>query len=547
MSYDDKLITGARLNYFWQQLKNKFPSKSTTLAGYGITDAYTKEEVKQLVGSGSPTGSARGVTIDYHTATLQDVRNACSAYIAGIPVVVKYHDSVRGAMQMSVGMGTYIDNGFLLNVHVLINSTTALSGTLGHANGAIIRRAAEIPLGGNSTSSGIVIDYDTATLEEVKNACSAYVAGIPVVVKYRIGNGTLDIIYLSVDAGTYMSNGYVLTAHAIDGTKVLSGVLGHDDGVIIRQVEELSLGGGRVLDFDNATADDIMNAGRAYKSGTPVFINTSGGYYATVGYCFVGTNHCDLFGQVTGLSDGIPFTIALQLSCDNGEVTYRNTDIIPLGGSAVNPDYNENDETSKAYIQNRPFYEASQEITLEKTSESPAIRQDVNGNFADYKEYCRVSDKPIDKVDLIGAVLYGSFSHDGSDGSYNNELEETITEDDIVELNYEDAVGGFYTAGAYVVTNYQAINHHENIPFDSNGVYLIKTCSEGGFYGETTEYTKLSFTRTVIEKLDNKYLDLPNNEDFKALNDSMKALSEGIETALDAIITKQNSLIGGDS
>lgn len=81
MSYNDKLITGARLNYFWKNLKTIFAPKATTLVGYGITDAYTKEEIDdKKYAPKSTTLAGYGIT-DAYTKKEVDDNRICYEYI----------------------------------------------------------------------------------------------------------------------------------------------------------------------------------------------------------------------------------------------------------------------------------------------------------------------------------------------------------------------------------------------------------------------------------------------------------------------------------
>lgn len=200
------------------------------------------------------------------------------------------------------------------------------------------------------------------------------------------------------------------------------------------------------------------------------------------------------------------------------------------------PNYDENDPNNPAYIENRPFYHSSDELTFDKTG------SDVKAEWADstpgyWKNYYRVSDEPITKDNVVGAVLYGTFSHSGSGGSYTRNIEESILDSDITECS-----GGFSAKGLFVVYDYEACATATRIQFTSNGVYLITAYSEGGDGGNTSEYTKIVFTNYEIQKLDNMYLDLPSNEDFKALEKEVETamgIAKGAEHAesYDALAT----------
>lgn len=58
MANKKKYVDENGLLYFWQKIKMKYAEKSTTLSGYGITDAMTKEEVNNAINTavGNITG-----------------------------------------------------------------------------------------------------------------------------------------------------------------------------------------------------------------------------------------------------------------------------------------------------------------------------------------------------------------------------------------------------------------------------------------------------------------------------------------------------------
>ena len=112
-----------------------------------------------------------------------------------------------------------------------------------------------------------------------------------------------------------------------------------------------------------------------------------------------------------------------------------------------------------------------------------------------------------------------------------------ILEDDFgnikISFNHNTS-NGSGSASFCVITDHQKCNIGSDTPFPRNGVYFIHDSYLGA------RVNRLYRTDTAIHKLDNKYLDLANNE-------YLNGKFGDIESALDGIISMQDLLIGGES
>lgn len=214
----------------------------------------------------------------------------------------------------------------------------------------------------------------------------------------------------------------------------------------------------------------------------------------------------------------------------------------------VNSDYEENDASKKSYILNRPFYEGT-------TSYTP------DGNTVSVFDYVvealllnRFSDTPISKDNLAGisgsgkaSVIYGTAG--SYEGVIDSDVVFTITEEDVEnavgddsgicitlgleslkELPENDIMRGYM----YVVYDYETYASSTSIPFTSNGVYL-SYYRKDSLYGGTDSMTIEKIDVDVIKKLDNKFVDLPNNEDFVALEqkvETVESIAKGANQAV---------------
>lgn len=167
--------------------------------------------------------------------------------------------------------------------------------------------------------------------------------------------------------------------------------------------------------------------------------------------------------------------------------------------------YEENDPESPAYIQNRPFYTSTGEITLENTEDDLAILYEYEEGYA--KVY-KVASYNIDDETLATAKIITCVSLDGS-----------VVEE--VETNVSDMDGYYYDwgcdlDGVLIVRDYVACNEDCGLTLTSNGIYFPEFGSkldDGTF--EVTKITKLVYFGEYIKPLDNKYLDLTKNADYQ--------------------------------
>jgi hypothetical protein len=184
-----------------------------------------------------------------------------------------------------------------------------------------------------------------------------------------------------------------------------------------------------------------------------------------------------------------------------------------LATSIVNADYNENDPTKPSYIKNRPFFRG---FTKHTPDEETAV--DFGGVL-----FRKCYDTAIAKDKIIGAKYKLNYSIGGNEGS----IEHTITANDWqlsaeagfikdysawILINEEGLLPeDFIPPAVIVVYDYEALNADSGTSFTSNGVYLVQYNGEG--MSIEVEWVALE----GAQKLDNEFLDLPNNADFKAL------------------------------
>lgn len=231
-----------------------------------------------------------------------------------------------------------------------------------------------------------------------------------------------------------------------------------------------------------------------------------------------------------------------QLTADLEEAkTQHATDIEAVSKSIVQADYFENDSTSPSYIKNRQFYDISEDIHGEVTDESEVVSVYENGYLEHLRLY-KVSDATTMPEDIIGGVVGGwseeCYTNSGAGNNSNTEISHTISESDTIETGE----GGYYvkltaigSRYVYVVTNYEAYSASTGIPFTSNGVYLSRYYFEGAVI-TTTQLTSIDFRSVVDRKLlDNKYLDLPNNEHFSRLYDKVNEVENIAKGAYKAV------------
>lgn len=219
-------------------------------------------------------------------------------------------------------------------------------------------------------------------------------------------------------------------------------------------------------------------------------------------------------------------------------------------------DYEENDSTKPSYILNKPFYTeiCSEELVVQEDSPKIVIE---DGHFSQFYYY-KISENACPKDLLIGSKYTKHEQHYNVGAITQTLIKDTI--DEIVinkEYLNESQDGGISlkTSGSsiyanrgdvHIVYDYTVYSQNVGIPFDSNGIYVFYSYDRIMLEDKATdcysEVTSFTINETIIHKLNNKYVDLLNNEDFIALNSKIS----DIESALDNIIALQTSYIGGD-
>jgi peptidoglycan hydrolase CwlO-like protein len=206
----------------------------------------------------------------------------------------------------------------------------------------------------------------------------------------------------------------------------------------------------------------------------------------------------------------------------------------------ANADYDENNPDRTSYIENRPFYEGIETITIaEVTDRSTYISVGEDTPIA-YTRLYKASDQDIPENFLIERTVVGTyyeaFSGTTTDITYSISVDDTFTSGNggfYVKFN-PSGVWSVVSGYVYVVSNYEKYSASTGLEFTSNGIYLSESYFEGAFVGTLT-LNEISSNDVAIHKLDNKFLDLPNNEDFVELVDKVDTVEKIAKGATEAI------------
>ena len=239
--------------------------------------------------------------------------------------------------------------------------------------------------------------------------------------------------------------------------------------------------------------------------------------------------------HIDGSGDGL--TYSYKPNGPDGElVTKRVLFTNEVGRS----DYAENDPTKVSYISNRPFY--ASDLKEYSAPDKSATGLGWYFTYPNETTFDAVKASLIEcELPAASEILDGSVTIKDIDGSSGTEVATVYTKP-LSELTRTDVTGG-YKFGNYVfvITDYAAFNDAYigagAVGLDSNGVYLLKCEKDRDGYTDTYEATSISFA--YVKKLDNKFLDLANNDDFKAQAQAIEnetARATGAEETLDGRI-----------
>lgn len=223
---------------------------------------------------------------------------------------------------------------------------------------------------------------------------------------------------------------------------------------------------------------------------------------------------------VTNGSIGPDGMSAYEIALKNGFKGTEQDWLKSLGGSAqVNPDYEENNRSSKAYIKNRPFYDYRSVI-----SEDPVYVWDKASSLFDGELGYTYNNSTSSTISLDNYAVGIKFSD--STGTTKTELH-FLSEFRSAELENQCGVlltykglDSYCNAYVVIVDDYAEFAAKYNSDVSANGIYLgSHTEYIDGFQNNTvsSEINVLYTYKGYFKKLDNKFLDLKNNDDFKAL------------------------------
>jgi hypothetical protein len=207
------------------------------------------------------------------------------------------------------------------------------------------------------------------------------------------------------------------------------------------------------------------------------------------------------------------------------ETLYHYTDKwVPVGTSS---NYEENDSTKPSYILNRPFYTETRVEKLSVKTDSPKVI--IQDYYLDRHYYYKVSENVCPKDLLVGSEYTkrtreyngSTLTKDTTDKIVINKEHLDESQEGGISLTTNINFVNYEHRDVHIVYDYTIYSQNVGIPFDSNGIYvlyyyhhiLVETLDEES-YEEVASFT---INETTIHKLDNKYVDLPNNEDYKAI------------------------------
>ena len=194
-----------------------------------------------------------------------------------------------------------------------------------------------------------------------------------------------------------------------------------------------------------------------------------------------------------------------------------------------NADYDENNPESKAYIKNRPFYETDKveisgkiegsygtidpDVSVWQASNEPLTREQLFNSISPFNvEIKHYGNTTEDLISLETYILDESKIVKESDGYIIVGIQHTVPSDD-------------YSSNSRTATiNIFVIYDYTKFPPDYS--YFGWTPNQNGIYfTDNHGYLRACVERLVsggIKKLDNKFLDLPNNEDFQVVESIAK-------------------------
>ena len=195
-----------------------------------------------------------------------------------------------------------------------------------------------------------------------------------------------------------------------------------------------------------------------------------------------------------------------------------NEDFIALQNKIAASDYNENDNTSPTYIENRPFYDNN------FVCSSDSI-EDENLPFSIQLDF-DIDLKQFSARTLTREELFRENAEYKLEGTYQYEPVVIPLSIDNVNIITDTAAQLVFMLKTYsdyrihIVYDYSQVSFsglYDPVPAPSNGIYVSKNYSLGKIINRI-------YRDAVgeLKKLDNKFLNLPENTDFKTLANEVK-------------------------
>lgn len=239
-------------------------------------------------------------------------------------------------------------------------------------------------------------------------------------------------------------------------------------------------------------------------------------------------------GEVEAVRQTIDLAVDIARNAEKTAVEMQDQvteSVIPL---IVNSDYAENNPRNKAYIKNRPFYDSYIEV-VEKNSSSVGIDISGDGSQIIYQ----ISNEYVAPEDLAGSNIFVGMTKSNSEETVTIEFEQTILAKSFLSSSgyyFGASVMNYGVRGAMVMLVYDhewAAESLDNTDIHSNGIYLLKqTFTDKDGYTIILDCKGIEIPRKTLKKLDNKFLDIKNHEDFKSLDDKIGNVRTEVENTI---------------
>ena len=240
-------------------------------------------------------------------------------------------------------------------------------------------------------------------------------------------------------------------------------------------------------------------------------------------------------------------TIPTNVSAFNNDAKYVNESkltesIENVSAKIVNADYAQNDSSKSSFIANRPFYE-DESLAVEYTAETKDI--DINGYFsAIYVPLVlpKVGLATSDTLSLNDILNY-SLTYKVTDNSSGSAVDTEYTKL-VSELTCDEITGGYdFNHLMFVVTDYTAFNSAYGTALTSNGIYLLAYEQDSVDFTYTNSYDAISIKSTGIVTLDEKYIPYSIARTADIPNISNLATKDEVSVKANSILFTTNQIV----